>query len=108
MASAHLWLKVINTASHRVELGVVGFRDFNAVSFAEFHDDVEEIHGVQIDLITEGLIVFEIAQVFVWGDVGYDVDDGLARFFGGQGVSYGFVNMTTELIPSIPNELLRM
>src|SRR5262245_5088338 len=102
----HPRLKVSDGAGEAGEVLIVLFRNLNAVALAQFHDDVEKVHAVELELLAEGLFGDEARKVFVWGDVGQDIEDFLADFSGGHG-EY-FLMITTELIPSIPNELFKM
>ena len=63
---SHAWLKIGYSAVKRRELHVVLFGDFDAVSLPEFHDDVQEIHGVHFDLVSNPDIPLEFAQILIW------------------------------------------
>src|SRR5713101_5285214 len=106
------------------QLGVVGFRHFNLVALSQLHNDVQEIHGVQFELVTERHVAFEMAEVLIWRDHADDLDDGLLDLVvchvetspEVQPVAIGprkytiyiLFTTTTELIPSMPEELLRI
>ena len=88
------------------EVLIVLFGNLNAVALAQLHDDVEKVHAVELELLAERLFGDEARKVFVRSDVGQNVEDFLADISGGHG-EY-FLMITTELIPSIPNELFKM
>src|SRR5207248_2905175 len=60
-------------------------RNLDPVALAEFHDDVEKVHAVELELLAEWLLIDELRKVFVGGDVGKDVEDFLANFGGDHG-----------------------
>ena len=62
-------------AVHAGELEVVVFGDLDAVALAQFHDDVEEVHAVEFELIAEVHGIVEISEIFVGGDDFEDVED---------------------------------
>jgi hypothetical protein len=66
-----------------------------------------KVHAVELELLAERLVVHQSRKVLVGRNVGKDVEDFLANFSSGHADSNLWI-MTTELIPSIPNELLRI
>ena len=72
----------------------------------------EKIHAVQFELLAEGDVVFQGAQVLVRRDVGEDFDH-LALISPPviavlSSPPYIRRTTTTELMPNMPKELLRM
>ena len=49
--------------------------DLDAVALAELHDDVQEVHGVQVQLIPQPHLRLHAVQVLVRGDVRDDLED---------------------------------
>src|SRR5512136_2570261 len=62
---SHAWLKVGYSAVKSRQLQIVFFGDFDAISLPEFHDDVQEIHGVHFDLISNPDVPLEFAQILI-------------------------------------------
>ena len=60
---------------------------------AEFHDDVEEVHRIELQLVAKADVGLQIAQILIRRDVGDDFSDQLPAFFfrhvEGCGVSPG-------------------
>jgi hypothetical protein len=56
----------------------------DAVALAEFHDDIEEVHAVELELLAEVDFVIEVRQIFVGGDVAEDIEDFFTYFGGGH------------------------
>ena len=81
---SHAWLKVGYTAVKSRELDIVFFRDFDAISLAEFHDDVQEIHGVHFDLISNSDIPLESAQILIWQYLANHLKDDGSDLAGGH------------------------
>ncbi len=45
-----------------------------------FHNDVQEIHAVQFHLLTEGNIILQIAQIFIWSNLAENVENSRREF----------------------------
>ena len=60
-----LGCQVLGAAVERGEVLVIGLGDFDAVALAKLHDDIEEVHGVEGQLITEANFRFNSGQVLV-------------------------------------------
>ncbi len=61
--------------AHGGQLDVIIFGNLDAVSLAQAHHDVEEIHAVQFHLLAEGDIVLERAQVLVGHNIVEDIQN---------------------------------
>ena len=82
---SHLRFEIGHGQLHAREVPVIFFGDLDAMSFAEFHDDIEEIHAVEFELFAETDVINQIVQVLVRCDVTEDVDDLVANFGGTHG-----------------------
>src|SRR4051812_41247045 len=102
----HPRLQIRHGAGQAGEMLIILFRNLNAVPLAQLHHDVEKIHAVQLKLLAKWLLGNETRQVFIGRDIGQNIEDFLANFCGGHGTY--FLMITTELIPSMPNELFKM
>src|SRR4051812_18143094 len=106
---AHLRLQVHHRAREAGKVLIVLFGNLNAVPLAELHDDVEEVHAVELELLAERLVIDDSREVLVRCNIGQNIEDFLAKF--GRSHYESRVNLlmiTTELIPSIPKELFRI
>ena len=45
------------------------------MTFAEFHDDVQEVHAVEFHLFAECNAVVQVRQIFVGSNVGQDIEE---------------------------------
>ena len=61
-------------AVERCELRVIRLGDFDVVLLAELHDDVEEVHGVEVQLVAEIDLRLYVGSVFIGSDFVNDVD----------------------------------
>ena len=59
------------------ELRVVRFWHFDVMLLAELHDDVEEVHGIEVKLIAEFNLRLDVGSVFIGRDFCDDIDDDL-------------------------------
>ena len=55
-----LWTEIGDATVERGELLVFVLGHFDLVAFAEFHDDIEEVHGIQLKLIAQSHVVFDV------------------------------------------------
>jgi hypothetical protein len=76
-----LWLEIVDAAVEGNEFWVFIFGDFNTVLFSQFHDDVEEVHGIEVELISECDTRINVRAVVVGKNVFDDIHYGLANFF---------------------------
>ena len=53
---------------------VIGFWHFDAMALAELHHDIEEIHGIELQLIAQANLRLDGTEIFVRCDVSNDVD----------------------------------
>jgi hypothetical protein len=85
-----LGCQVLGAAVERGEVLVIGLGDFDAVALAKLHDDIEEIHTIELKLIAEADFRFHIRKVFVGRDISDDVEYDLFAFVFGHGaVEFG-------------------
>lgn len=80
-------LQVCHATGHGDEVFVVLFWNFQVVAFAKFHDDVEEVHGIEIELIPQLLIIVNVAQIFIGSDIRKYVQYRRSNFFFGHQAS---------------------
>src|SRR5437660_10152061 len=59
------------------QLPVVGFRHFDAVPLAQLHHDVQEVHRVQFELVSERHVALHVGEVLIGCDHADDLKDGL-------------------------------
>ena len=71
----HERLQVADRAAHAGQVRVVLLGNLDAVPLAQLHDDVQEVHAVQFQLVAERHVVLQIAEIFVGGDVRQNVQD---------------------------------
>src|SRR5882672_2336021 len=67
--------QILGAAFQRRELAVIGLRHLDAMALAELHDDVEKVHGIELELVAQADLGLDRAQILVRGDVGNDVDN---------------------------------
>ena len=110
--SDHFRREVGHGAVHAGQLAIILFGNLNAVPLPQFHDNVEEVHAVERQLLAERLAVVQGAEIIIGSDVGQDIDDFFADLCGThcgrRPQTENFLMMATELMPNIPKELLRM
>src|SRR5690349_18074523 len=70
---AHEGFEVRDRRVHAGEVDVVVFGNLHAVAFAELHDDIQEVHAIELELLAEALLVVELREVFIGGDVAEDI-----------------------------------
>src|SRR4029079_1131281 len=105
----HLRLQVSDRAGETGEGLVVLFGNLDTVPLAELHDDHEQVHRVELELLAQRLVIDDAGKIFVGRNIRQNIEDFLAKFSRSHYESLvNFLIITTELIPSIPNELLRM
>src|SRR4051812_41029588 len=102
----HSRLQVRHGAGETGEVLIVLFGNLDAMALAKLHHDVEKVHAVELKLLAEWLFSDESRKVFVGSNIGQNIEDFLADFSSGH--CENFLMITTELIPSIPNELFRI
>src|SRR5262249_40140490 len=107
--------EVARAPVERRELLVVGLGDVDAVALAQLHDDVQEVHRVQLDLLAQADVGLQVRQGLVGRDGAGDGLDGGEDLFaihsgGIRGADPSVKRRTTsaELMPSIPKERFRM
>ena len=71
----HLRLKILYCAGHTRQLAIFLLRDLNSVSLAEFHHDIQEVHAVELHLLTERLLIIQIGQIFIGSNLAQNVND---------------------------------
>ena len=76
----HQRLEVRHRAVHAGQVDVVVLGNLDAVALAELHDDVEEVHAVELELLAERHVVLQLRQVFVGSDVAQDIENLLLGF----------------------------
>ncbi len=76
--------EVFRTAVEGGELRVILLRDFDPVLLAKLHDDIEEIHGVEVKLVAQAHIRLYVGQIFVGCDLSDDVENDLLALFLGH------------------------
>src|SRR5262249_26016824 len=81
---AHARFKIADGAAHGRHLDVVVLWNINAIALAQLHDNVEEIHAVQRDLLAQWLIIVDFAEILVRYDVGKDINDLSTYVFSGH------------------------
>jgi len=55
--------QVVRATVEGGETGVVGFRDLQLVTLAKFHNDIEKIHGIKVELIAERFVGIQIVKI---------------------------------------------
>ena len=68
-------LQIADRAAHAGQVRVILFGNLDAVPLAQLHDDVQEVHAVEFQLLAERHVVLQIAEIFVGRDVRQDVED---------------------------------
>jgi hypothetical protein len=59
---------------------VVLLGDLDAMPLPQLHHDVEEIHAIELKLLTKRLLIDQRGKVFVRGDVGKDIENLFSQF----------------------------
>ena len=44
-------LEICDATGHRREMSVIFLGDFNIEPLSKLHDDIEKVHGIQVDLV---------------------------------------------------------
>src|SRR5262245_33215772 len=65
----HARRKVTDRAGHAGQGSIFLFRNLDAVPLAQLHHNVQKIHAVQFELVTEGHIVLEVAEIFIRSNI---------------------------------------
>ncbi len=63
-------VEVSNATGHRCELPVIFLGDFNIEPFSKLHHDVEEIHGIQVNLVPEIILIIYSTDILVRSNIG--------------------------------------
>ena len=58
----HQRFEVRDRTVHAREVDVIVLGDLDAVTLAQLHDDVQEVHAVELELLAEGDIVVELRR----------------------------------------------
>src|SRR5207237_9992155 len=59
------------------QLPVVGFRHFDAVPLAQLHHDVQKVHRVQFELVSERHVALHVSEVLIGRDYADYRENGL-------------------------------
>lgn len=73
LGQVKLWRQVLTAAIKRGQLGIIVLRDFYTVLFAKLHDDIKEVHGIELELVAKAHVRLDIRKVFVRCNVGDDI-----------------------------------
>ena len=107
----------------RGQFDVVVFGNLHAIALAQLHHDVEKVHAVELELLAQRHVVLQVAQDLRRSDVAQNIENDCLRspqescraisdnvHASRQIASNRRLNrfITTELMPSMPNELFKM
>ncbi len=56
-------------------MGIIRFRYLQLMALAEFHDDIEKIHRVEIKLVAQGLVGLQTGKIRLVIDVFNNLQD---------------------------------
>ena len=73
-------LEIVDAAGQGGQLRVFLFRDLQLVARAQFHDDVETVHGIQVQLVPQGGVGIEAGEIRLLVDIFYDFKDNVLDF----------------------------
>ena len=63
-------LEIGDATGHRRELSVIFLGNFDIEPLSKLHDNIEKIHGIQVDLVPEIILVIDGAVVLLQKGVG--------------------------------------
>jgi len=70
----HHRFQVGDRGLHAIELNVLFLGYLNSMPLAKFHDDIQKVHAVQFDLVTEAHFIFQVRQIFIRRDGPEDIE----------------------------------
>ncbi len=88
--------KVVGGAVEGLELAVLGLGYVYTVLLSKLHHYVEEVHGIQVQLIPQADFGLDVRQVLVGGNLGNDVEYDLSDLFFVHSSVEGLCNLILE------------